>query len=648
MTRYMSFKIVTVMSILELGGAGGAVTPVTAADSYQPPVLEFPDEGIGLVEAVRLALVNDPDIKLQSAQADFQQGVAQEQSGKFDAALVGDLSGEYRRQELRESQRELEQEKRDTLDETISANQQAADDGNALLDALVAAQTSNPGVVTLPDPELNAQLLLIDTLILQTADPQQRQELEAVRNEFLTTYIDETVEAIRTAEEKFQELTATRQAIGGTPEEEEIYGGHLLVAMPKQFRSGLQLEPYFEGDAQGQNFVGKQHPADLGGMGIEDLFVFNLGLNAVYPLLRGSGADAAAAGETASRLDHDASLAFLRHQAAASVLRVVLAYWDARLAQDLTDIASRSVALQARLVELTQALVAGGDVASSELARIQANQARAQARLEDSQRQLHEARVNLAAVMGAAVTEDQRTIPAARDTFPDLPPALISDAEMTALMNAAMKRRQDLAAAQKSEESGQVLVRGAEIDTRSRLDIEGGVWTTGLAERTVADAFDRWVGPSARLAVNWEKPLGGNDFYNGRLAQREADLRLRSIDSADLARRIKLNIVKDARSLADAAERVRQARAAVELYDRTITAEIERYRAGDSSLIDTILTEDQQTSALSELALARQNIARLLAQIRYETGALVSHEADRSVVSRETLVTLPTANELER
>jgi outer membrane protein TolC len=630
------------------GGPGGAVVHAAAAEGYAAPVLEFPPAGIGIVEAVRVALENDPDLKLKSAQASFQEGVAQEQSGKFDAALVGDLSGEYRRQELRESRKELEQEKRDTLDESISANQQAADDGNELLDALVAAQNSDPGDVTLPDPELNAQLLLIDTLILQATDPQQRQELEAVRNEFLTTYIDETVEAIRTAEENFQDMIATRQALGATPEEEEIYGGHLSISAPKQFRSGLELAPFFAGDAQGQNFVGKPHPADQGGMGIEDLFVFNLGLNAVYPLLRGSGAEAVAAGERASRLDHDASLALLRHQAAASVLRVVLAYWETRLAQELSDIAARSVALQAQLVELTQSLVAGGDVASSELARIQASQAQAQARLEDAERRSHEARVNLATAMGVTVTADPGTVPAARDTFPDPPLAPISDAEATALMSAALARRQDLAAAQKAEESGRVLVRAAEIDTRSRLDLEGGVWTTGLAERTAADAFDRWVGPSARLAVSWEKQLGGNDFYNGRLVQRRADLEQRSIDSADLARRVKLNIVRDARTLIDATERLRQARAAVGFYGLTIAAEIERYRAGDASLIDTILTEDQQTSALSELALARQDLARLLAQIRYETGSLVAHEADRNVVSREALVTLPAAGELGR
>ncbi|MEO8503306.1 MAG: hypothetical protein ABI609_05365, partial [Acidobacteriota bacterium] len=72
--------------------------------------------------------------------------------------------------------------------------------------------------------------------------------------------------------------------------------------------------------------------------------------------------------------------------------------------------------------------------------------------------------------------------------------------------------------------------------------------------------------------------------------------------------------------------------------------EVEKLKAGESTLVDTILSEQQRTSALLDLISARQQVAVLLAQLRFQTGTMVHEVADGNTqVSPEDLTTLPTA-----
>ena len=62
-------------------------------------------------------------------------------------------------------------------------------------------------------------------------------------------------------------------------------------------------------------------------------------------------------------------------------------------------------------------------------------------------------------------------------------------------------------------------------------------------------------------------------------------------------------------------------------YDQTMTSEQARLKSGDSSLLDTILTEQQATSARLAYIAAQQEYASLLAQLRHEAGLLVQDGA---------------------
>jgi outer membrane protein TolC len=611
-----------------------------AAPVASSPVIQFPEDGISLLEAVRLTLEHDPDLEIERAQTDFAEGVLLERAGAFDAVIRGSLSYEYQLQELTESRKQIERDKRQALEDLISDNRDKADEAQELLDALEDAQSGGPGSTTLPDSELNAELLVIDTLIAQTADPVARQELEDVRDEFLDSAIDNTQTGLQTALDEFQEAQQLRRQLGETPQDEELFTGAISLELDKLFRNGVRLTPFLEGSVEGDNFKDKPTDPEFGGKGIEDFYIFRFGANARIPLMRGAGSDATGALERSAAIEQEASRALLRHRASASVLRTLLAYWDVRAANELVDVTRASVERQERIVEATERLINDGELPAVEIARVEASRARSKARLENARRQLHEARVNLATVIGLAAGESAASIPTARDEFPEIPEERLRDPNLSALMSLAEEGRQDVAAARRFEDSGRVLLRKAETDLLARLDLVGGVWTTALGEGQLSDAVDRWVGPSFKLGLQYEKPLA-NNVFRGRFAQRRAELRQQVIEASDLERSIRLRIVRLVESLVIAAQRVQQAQQAVRYYDQTIESELTRFRDGESTLIDTILTEDQQTSALSELVRSRQAFAKLLAQLRFETATLVEHGPDESVVSREDLLSLP-------
>jgi outer membrane protein TolC len=272
-------------------------------------------------------------------------------------------------------------------------------------------------------------------------------------------------------------------------------------------------------------------------------------------------------------------------------------------------------------VGLTQKLITAGDLPGVELARAQAAQSRAQAQLAEAERQFKEARVALATAMGVSVTSEDASLPRASDAFPAIPAG--APQQSVALIPDALQRRQDLGAANKREEAGRTLQDTASTNLRSRYDLVGSTWYTALEERTIARAIDRWVGPSATLELQVERPFGKN-LARGQLAQRQADLRARQITAADVQRQIGLGVVQASSSLPDAIARVRQAQASVGFYEQIVKAEFQRFESGDATLIDTVLMEQQQTESQLSLLAAQRQLGRLIAQLRYETATLLA------------------------
>jgi len=603
--------------------------------------MTFSPEGLTLEEALRLALQWDPDLQLQRSTVQSREGALREQRGAFDVGFRASTTYDFRRQELSESRKAFEQEKRDELAVGIADNRDNANQAEALIGAVRNARNAAPGsaqvdAVAAIDPDIGAQLKIIDALILETTNPQARADLTNARQQYLDRTLGTLEEGLGEALENFASAEASLSQLGPTPVDELFYTGRGRLALAKLFRSGISISPYFDASMEGTNFVDKPRDSAFGGKGLQDLFTFRLGTNLTLPLMRGRGGDSIAAGERAALVQRDVAELTAQHQMSITALRTAMAYWDVRAAQQSVEIAQASVQRQAEIVKLTGNLVEAGDLPRAELSRNQASEARAQARLRDAQRRLVDARVALATIMGVAATADDSSLPKARDPFPTTPAAGAAKGAVSGETQ-AVSSRPDIQAAAKQEEVGRIFERAAQVDLRPRLDLVGGVWYTALDERTVTNAIDRWVGPSTNVSLEIDRPFG-NNFAEGRLQQSRADLEQSRIATADLRRTTQLQIVRLVGSIEEASERVRLAETAVQHYNNVVEAEVERFRIREANLIDTLLSESQQADARLQLVNAQRDLARLLAELRYETGTLVVN----GNVSAGEVGTLPT------
>jgi outer membrane protein TolC len=631
-------------------------SPAQAQDDpprYEPPLLRPEQQSLSLVDAVRLTLQHDPFILLQEADTLGRAGIARELSGQFDTTMRGDGRFDYIEQELPESVKRQQRKDRQDLIDALPEVETLADSLQAVLANLGDPRiTTDPNAVDLTRGITNAQtriealtmqtqLILLTELINSAADPNLRQNLIALRQTSIDLMRDQVTRNAREANEVRLDLRNTLADLGDAPVDEWRSHANLHLDVVRQLRNGIIVAPFVDLTYDAQNFKGKPfRETRRGGEGVEDTYRSQVGFDVVLPLLRGRGRTSVAAAETAANIDYQASRLLLLHEKSRGILETARAYWDLRSATEELEVARRSVKLQSDLLSLTQALIKAKEKPRADESRVQASYSDALARQAGAERRLSDARIALARVMGVALDAGTDPAPVATEPFPE-PPADLADTTEAILKLAqeAVGLRMDRRAAALREEAAGVLVKGARRDTKPRLDLTGRMFATSTAEKSFGD-LNRWVFPSGSGSLEFEAPFG-NNFLRGRLAQRESSLLVAQIESTDRERTIMLNVMRLSESLRVAADQVRRAEDAVRFYDKTIEDEQAKLKAGDSTLVDTIFTEQQTTAARDALVLARRDYAALLAELRYEAGLLVTEGPDGGRVSESSLTSVP-------
>ncbi len=650
-----------------------ATTRIDAQDPddpgpYIPPLFAFEGGRVDLMEAVRLTLRHDPNLLLQEEDVRLQRGVLQELAGAFDWTLTGEVSYQHEERELRDSVKQREQDERDDLTVLNGETCTAAELNRAKAAELQDAIDAEPGTVPISTDDLfNLQLETLERAI-EEASTEELAEL--LRNERLQLLGSELIEAEGLAEGNQQACDETAAALGRlgeVPTFEDFDSARLNLRLDKLYRSGLVFSPFLTGEYDSTRYVGKRdgffEPVldengnqvvefgvprrrfiDFGGKNVDDVYTLRVGFEVDIPLLRNRGAEAVAASENAAREDLEATALLLKHAASQSVLATAMAYWNLHAAQERAGVLEGSVKLQEQLVKLTRELIEADELPRVELARVLATEANARAQLQGARRELVSARLAMVQAMGLDA-ESQESTPLANGAFPKPPPptAIARLLASEVLVDEAVDHRYDVAAARKFSGSTRILARAAQINLRSRLDLTASLWTTATGEKSLSKAVDRWVTPSWSLGLAYEKPFGNNET-RGRLAQSEARARQDQISAADLERNVRIGVLLALASLAEASDRLASSEEAAKYFEETIEAEIEKFKVGDSTLVDTLLTEEQRTGSLLARLDAHRQVAILLAQLRFETGTLVAAADDgTSEVTLPMITALPDA-----
>jgi outer membrane protein TolC len=656
---------------------------------YQPPVFSFEGGRIDLMEAIRLTLQYQPGLLLAEEDTNLRAGIAQELAGAFDWTLLGQVQYQHREQELSESSKRSERKKRAQLDlaandprlESLGACPSQVIEEQRRLQLLDALTHDGSGRYSFPDPTSDptvsgaafaVQLHLIETLIQTNDDPAQREQLQAERTRLLQEELDATEARLFGAEDLDGDgepdsdglvaacirLNDKLALLGDVPEEEEFDQAQLQLRLEKFTRSGVLMAPFLTGNYSSTEFIGKRSgrfvigdfsPSgipieelvdDRGGKNVRDSYTFEVGFDVNVPLLRNRGRVAVAGSEIAAGIDYEASELTLAHAAAESSLGTAFAFWGLVAAQERVAVLETSVDLQGQLVDITRRLIDADELPAVESARGLAGEANARTQLESAQRDLISAKVDLLRSMGLSV-EGMENVPGAEGGFPAAP----SRADVERLLEGELVRlgvanRLDLQSARKLAESGGVLADAARINLKPRLDLLAAVSAVGRGEESLSNATDEFEAPSFRVGTSFERPFGNNQ-QEGRLVQVEARAQQSEISAGDLERQVRLEVVSTVGSLLDAVDALAQAEAAGQAFERTVSAEFEKLRLGEATLLDAVITEQQRTQALLGVVSARQQVANLLSQLRFETGTLVDRAADENRITWESLTTLP-------
>jgi len=111
------------------------------------------------------------------------------------------------------------------------------------------------------------------------------------------------------------------------------------------------------------------------------------------------------------------------------------------------------------------------------------------------------------------------------------------------------------------------------------------------------------------------------------LLQAESSLAQSQINEADLRRDVGLRVADVASIYSRRRAELLARRDALAALERTLEAALERFRLGDVTLIDALTTETQLTDARLAVIDAERDLAVLEAQVRFETGGLLTAPA---------------------
>jgi len=304
-----------------------------------------------------------------------------------------------------------------------------------------------------------------------------------------------------------------------------------------------------------------------------------------------------------------------------------------------------------RMLSIAENLARARQIPRGDVAQLRARAAEARAQVSSARRTLIEARLALAASMGFLVARVEDT-PSVSGPWPALPDSAefqrLSDLALTRL---ALRHRADLAATRQLSASAAVLADAARNDLKRRLDLALTVSYQGLHEggnlavaRSLFTGYGESLtnlapGPSVKLALSFDLPFANREA-RGRYAQSRALGRQSYIRARDLERTIEARIEELTSSLRASVVQVRFRESAVQDYQELVDSQLTKFRAGQSTVVDVILTQQQLISAQIALVTARQTLATLLAQLRFEIGALVEYRIEDDDVLVDEIVPL--------
>ncbi|MDA0811314.1 MAG: TolC family protein [Verrucomicrobia bacterium] len=593
------------------------------------------DRAISLEEALALTLLNDPNIKLANEDELIAWASLQIASGAYD--VRGTAGASYGR-----TQQEVSKEQVDQQVKTLEKNKKIISDAQRVIrqreseiDELRAGRTpSNTDIESQLNSEIRAAAL---DVIKRVSNPAEFFALASTQSKINEAGILVRKDIIRSQR---RTIKSTEKEIEKFPVNSVLRSDTVSyeLGLLRKLRTGPVINPFLTLNGSENNEARRR--------GVARDTRTEFGVELMLPLARGRGRVAASGQEIAAGHDLEASRYSLQHTVSESVLNTASAYWRVVAAQERLRILLESEIITTALVFVTDQMIAADAIPPIERAQIMAREATAQSSRVQGEFALVQAQQALAIAMGIE-GDDLLYAPLASDPLPDLvSKSAISSTSPQGMVDLALQLRADRKSALQLEESGLVLTEQAKTNLRPALDFTSRTSYSGLDEGSHYESYYQPylqgnAGPSYFMGLRFDYPIG-NNTAKGLLKEREARLRQSKLTTGIITRSILSNIVTARKSIENSLLQIDSLNASRSALVDSLNAEQERFKTGDSTLLDTILTEERLTGANRAIIEAKLQHALGLAQLRFETGTLMaSSDSSNAAIERRNVISLP-------
>jgi outer membrane protein TolC len=528
---------------------------------------------ISLMDAVRIALYQNSDVRLAVEDAQLAKGALVKASGEYDAKLLGVVAYAKTFTNPADGQAATPDQVRQIVDQSL----------NSVLAA-------NPGAAT-----------NLGALINQSTSAAAKNVIASSINTLLASF-----------------------------------------DVSKQLRNGVNFDLEYGPDLLDENDQPTFPPIK-----------HDLKVSVSVPLTK-LGNIANDADEMAAQIDYQASLLSLSHTATKAALDTVQAYWKASAALEKFYLSDRAFRISSALLSLSQELAKGDSIPASELSISQARRAEAFASRSNALLEVFTAGAGLASAIGLRADELKK-LPLAYETLPSLSKSSLAGLNSDSLIDLALSRRFDRAAALKGIESKRLLAEKARIDMRPDLKLKAGVGVAVIDNSATNNGSGYGLQPEFEVGLAFSFPPA-NHAKKGALISAQANLDKSILSMESVSRSIAANVLVSVDTLQELDKQIEQAELSQEYYTKSLSDTRERLRLGTATLFDTIQAEQSLTTAATSAVSARTSLAAEIAKLRFETATLISKDVAYRIpgfpkpvenlkISRTSFTKLPVGNE---
>ena len=340
---------------------------------------------------------------------------------------------------------------------------------------------------------------------------------------------------------------------------------------------------------------------------------------------------------------YGAQILTYRHVVSQAILQTAQAYWALRSAQEQLDLLRAYETTSLSFRKLVSLLINGNEKARSEIEQADAYVAEATGRRLQGEQAVFEARQALAVAMGLD-RQGLRYAPMAAEPFPGTNLDDVANSQ-DRLIAAALVLRADYLASLKAQDSAQELMDAARLDLLPQMNFQIKASEFGGDTATSFDGFEHsflghqtGVSVVGQLQFDWpiENRVARGNFVSSSAQRTQAEEQTSQLETS-----IASGVLVAIDALMSGTRQWLASREAVTAYEMATDTEEKKYKAGVSTLLDVLDTEDRQLDEMLTEVSARQQIADAYAQLRYQSGTMLGGQGKSVIITPDVLETPP-------